>query len=269
MVNEVAATVARPTPIVIKLDTQGAVGRVGRAIAVIIVVAATFVVIGIGVAIFHAVRPATGALDALNAKMRDATRTLSLSELSKLSERGYRQVEASEPPGGWTAFDPVAGIPWISEVARAWAPDARLTRIDLALIAANGTADLTSDRQDIVGYRFSSPARIAEWERIADREVNASVPYELMVRVAQRKIMVYVHSGKPPQEALPPVLEGLPLHDLLTRARQNSKFPEHPFYSGFLIHLDRMGWVWRFQSLSQRDSIPWIRAKDAAVYPWR
>jgi hypothetical protein len=195
-------------------------------------------------------------------------RTLSLGELSTLSERGYRQVDVKAPPGGWTAFDPVEGLPWISEVARAWSADARLTRIDLGLIASNGMADLTSDRQDILGYRYSSPARIAEWQRIADREVNASVPYELMIRVAQHQILVYVHSGRPPREALPPALEGIPLHDVLTRARQSTKFPEHPFYSGFLIHLDRMGWVWRFQSLSQRDSIPWVRAKDAAIYPW-
>jgi hypothetical protein len=173
MVHEVESTVAAPAPIVIKLDTQGAAARVGRAIAIIITVVAVFIAIGIGVVIYRTLHPVSGARDAVNANALRA------------------------------------------------------------------------------------------------REVNASVPYELMIRVAQRAVMVYVHSGRPPQEPLPPTLEGMPLRDLLARARQQTTFPQHPFYSGLLIHLDRMGWVWRLQSLSQRDSIPWIRASDGAVYPWK
>jgi hypothetical protein len=43
----------------------------------------------------------------------------------------------------------------------------------------------------------------------------------------------------------------------------------HPFYEGFLIHTARTGWIWYFQSLSRRDTIPQVRARDGAVYPWR
>ena len=271
MVNEVGTPAVSPAPIVIKLDANGAASRVARTLGILAIVGGTFVAIGVGVIAFRAMRPATSALDALHTtglRSRESMRRLSLRDLATLSERGYRQVDVQEPPGGWKAFDPVAGLPWVTEVARAWNADARLTRIDLAMIAADGTADLTTDRDDTVGYRFSSPGRIAVWERVADREANASVPYELMVRVAQRAVMVYVHDGRPPQEALPPPLDGMALRDLLGRLREQPTFPQQPFYSGFLLHLDRMGWVWRFSSLSQRDSFPWIRATDGAVYPW-
>ena len=138
-------------------------------------------------------------------------------------------------------------------------------------IAADGTADLTADptgRQEVVGYRFSSPVRIADYERLADRDPNAAVPYELLIRVAGNQVDVYVHSGRPPNEPLPPALDSLPLRDILTRAHKSGRFPDHPFYSGFAIHQVRTGWTWTFQSLSGRDNIPLVRARDAAVYPW-
>jgi hypothetical protein len=177
-------------------------------------------------------------------------------------------VDAPAPPAGWTAFDPVVNVAWATDIARAWAPDARLTRIDLALIAANGTADLTTDRPENVGYRFSSPARIEQWERVADRAPDASAPYELLVRVAQRRVSLYVHSGAPPEDAIPPAMDSLPLAEVLTRAQKSGRFPHHPLYTGFLMHEARIGWVWTFQSLSRRDSVPIVRARDGAVYPW-
>jgi len=86
--------------------------------------------------------------------------------------------------------------------------------------------------------------------------------------VAGRQIGVYVHSGRPPADALPPAVESLPLRDVLTHARQSGRFPDRPFYTGFLIHEDRIGWIWTFQSLSGRDNVRIVRARDAAVYPW-
>jgi hypothetical protein len=220
-------------------------------------------------------QPALGAIDAMN---RNAGRTtipagtVTPADLPKLSERGYRNlIGAPDPFGGWTHFDPVVGVTWASLIAHFWAGDAKLTRIDLALVASDGTADLTTDatdRQEVIGYRFSSPSRIADYDRIADREANASVPYELLIRVAGRQVGVYVHSGRPPSEPLPPALDSLPLPAILTLARKSGRFPDRPFYTGFLIYQSRIGWVWTLQSLSGRDHIPIVRAHDAAVYPW-
>jgi hypothetical protein len=241
------------------------------AFAVLVIVAAVIVTTALVFAGFRRLQPALGTIDTMNrnaGRTPVPTATLALRDLPTLSERAYRQLIAPAPPGGWTGYDPVVGAAWAGEIARAWAPDARLTRIDLALIASDGSADLTTDRQDTVGYRFSSPERIARWEHIADREADASVPYELLIRVAGRQVRVYVHSGRPPAEALPPALDSLPLRDVLTHARQSARFPNRPFYTGYLIHEGRIGWVWIFQSLSGRDNVPIVRARDAAVYPW-
>jgi hypothetical protein len=44
---------------------------------------------------------------------------------------------------------------------------------------------------------------------------------------------------------------------------------DYPFYNGDMIHNDREGWVWYLQSSSQRETLPRIRARDGAVYPFR
>jgi hypothetical protein len=247
----------------------------GSLFPVLVIFAVTLVTIAIVTAVvrasFRRLHPVLSRIDEMN---RNAGRTpvggatLAMRDLPTLSEHAYRSLIAPAPPGGWTGFDPVVGATWATEIAHALAPDARLTRIDLGLIASDGSADLTVDRQETVGYRFASPSRIAQWERIADRQVDAAVPYELLIRVAGKQVDVYVHSGRPPSEALPPPLDSLPLRDVLTHAHQSGRFPDRPFYSGFLIHEGRTGWVWIFQSLSGRDNIPIVRARDAAVYPW-
>jgi hypothetical protein len=132
MVNEVSSSA--PQPIVIKLDAGRHVARAGKSIAVVILVAVAFMLIGVGVITYQAMRPATGAIDIVRRealRARAAMRPLSLTDLPTLNERGHRQLNVAPPPGGWKTFDPVAGVPWASEIALAWAPDARLTRIDL------------------------------------------------------------------------------------------------------------------------------------------
>jgi hypothetical protein len=44
---------------------------------------------------------------------------------------------------------------------------------------------------------------------------------------------------------------------------------DYPFYNGDMIPNDREGWVWYLQSSSQRQTLPRIRARDGAVYPFR
>ncbi len=243
----------------------------GSFFAVFSIFAAVAVTTAVIVWSWHRMLPMLGAIDDMNrnaGRTPVPTATLAMRDLPTLAEPTYRALITPAPPTGWTGFDPVVGVTWASEIARAWAPDARLTRIDLGLIASDGSADLTADREETVGYRFSSPSRIAQWSRIADREADATVPFELLIRVAGKQVAVYVHNGRPPSEALPPPLDSLPLRDVLTHAHQSGRFPDRPFYTGFLIHETRIGWVWTFQSLSGRDNVPIVRAHDAAVYPW-
>jgi hypothetical protein len=274
VVHEISLTRPIPTPVAARPPAQR-YERSGSIWPILILFGILLLMFILGVLAFQRLHPTLVKIDAMN---RNAGRTpiaggtVSIAELSKLAEHGYRQIIAPPPPfTGWTGFDPVAGVSWARIFANSWSPDARLTRIDLALVAADGTADLTTDatdRQEVVGYRFSSPSRIADYERIADREANAAVPYELLIRIAGKQVGVYVHSGRPPNEPLPPTLDSLPLRDIMTHAHQSGRFPDRPFYTGFLIYQQRIGWTWTFASLSGRDNIPIVRAKDAAVYPW-
>ncbi len=243
----------------------------GSFFAVFAIFAAVAVTTAVVVWSWHRMLPMLGAIDEMNrnaGRTPVPTATLAMRDLPTLAEPTYRALIAPAPPTGWTGFDPVVGVAWASEIARAWAPDARLTRIDLGPIASDGSADLTADREEVVGYRFASPARIAQWQQIADRQADATSPFELFIRVAGKQVGVYVHNGRPPSEALPPTLDSLPLRDVLAHVRRSGRFPDRPFYTGFLIHESRIGWVWTFQSLSGHDTVPIVRARDAAVYPW-
>ena len=154
-------------------------------------------------------------------------------------------------------------------MARGWQADARLTRIDVTRATPAGVVDLNATPEDTVGYRFVAPSKVEEWSKIADRESNARVPYELMLRIAQRKTVAHITTGRPPSGTLPPTsVDSRRLGDLLATAKRGRGFVEYPLYSGYLIHNDREGWVWYLQSLSRREPLPRVRARDGAVYPY-
>jgi hypothetical protein len=273
IVNDLPSRAPAPQPIVVTLDVGKAAAQLGRGakIAVGIGLGVAGLVIAFGV--LRAVRPITGALEDVRRQadaMDERMRALAPAELATVGESGWRAVTAPAPPGGWTAFDPVRGLGWATTIARAWAGDATLTRIDVSRASAAGVVNLAGELEDSVGYRFVSPARIADWERRADREVNAQAAYELMMRIAREKVTANVVSGRPStRERTVRDPDSLPLAEVLARARKNARFGDYPFYAGYLIHLDREGWVWYLSSLSGRESMPRVRARDGAVFPYR
>jgi hypothetical protein len=168
VVHEISITRPIPTPAAAR-PAAPRYQRSGSIWPVLILFGIILMMFILGVLAFQRLHPTFAKIDAMN---RNAGRTpipagtVSIAELPRLSERGYRQIIAPPtPPSGWTGFDPVVGVAWASIFATAWSPDAKLTRIDLALIASDGTADLTTDatdRQEVVGYRFlrtSDPRR--------------------------------------------------------------------------------------------------------------
>ena len=137
-------------------------------------------------------------------------------------------------------------------------------------VSAAGTLDLAAGADDVAGYRFVSPARIDEWNRIADREASARVGYELMIKAAQKKVTAYLNRGRPSSRDLPPPkVDALRLGDAIAAAKRGRGFVEYPFYNGYLVYLEREGWVWYLQGLSQRETLPRVRARDGAVYPYK
>ena len=49
--------------------------------------------------------------------------------------------------------------------------------------------------------------------------------------------------------------------------RKGRGFQDRPYYSAYMIHLPREGWVWYFSSPSG-DSFPRVRARDGRPYPY-
>lgn len=258
----------------IVLDLRGTGAPLSRAAKRAIRIGIGLAALVVAFGILRAIRPITETIEQVNqqaADMNELLRPLAPAELAKLETGGWRTVQADAPPSGWAAFDPVRGIEWASGVARAWAADARLTRIDVSRVSAEGLMNLSAEGEDRVGYRFVSPARIAGWDARADREVNAQAVYGLTLELARERVRANVTRGRPGHRdrvSLPPP-DSLPLGELLARAKRSRRFSEYPFYAGYLTHLDRDGWVWYLSSLSRRETLPRVRARDGAVHPYR
>jgi hypothetical protein len=248
----------------------------GTAIAVVVV---AIVVVMLGWAAWvvdSAVSTTRTVTTALTREASEATAaaaaraTLAPADLASLDGNGgWRTIAVTPPPGDWSHVDPVTAVAWAREVARAWSPDALLHRVDVKQVAADGTIDLTTADAEL-GFRYVSPARIAAWEAEADRKGDVEGVYGLMMIVRAREARVLVERGRPDGSRYP--AEGaasLPMAELLARARRNRAWMPKPFYQGYLIRLDDEGWVWYLGSLSGRDSLPRVRARDGRVWPYR
>lgn len=197
-------------------------------------------------------------------RLADSRRALAPAELANLTEYGWKTVDTPPPPGGFAAFEPVAALPWAMAIARAWAADAVLTRIDVGRVAGTGSIDLSGEETS--GYRFSSPARALRWRQETDAGTKSTTPTALMLQVQGTAVKVLADvAGR--DEPPAPGAVSLPLPQILTRARAGKGFGDRPYYAGYLIHLPREGWVWYFRAPSG-DSFPRVRARDGKVFPY-
>lgn len=194
----------------------------------------------------------------------ETRRSVTPAELSDLIDAGWKTVDTPPPPGGYAAFEPVAALPWAMAIGRAWAEDAVLTRIDIGRVSSSGVVDLSG--AETSGYRFASPARARRWKQDTDSGGRSHTSTELMLQVQGTAVKALAGVAGRTEPAAPAAVS-LPLPDVLQRARAGKGFGERPFYSGYLIHLPREGWVWYFGAPSG-DSFPRVRARDAKVYPY-
>lgn len=194
----------------------------------------------------------------------DRRRPLALTELATLTESAWKTVDAPPPPGGADGFEPDAALPWAMSIARAWASDAVLTRIDVGRVDTNGRVDLSGE--DVSGYRFRSPARERLWKQEQDAGSRSTTPTAMLLQIRGDAAQVLLDADRR-DDPIPPAPASLPLPDLLTKAKTRKGFADRPFYAGYMIHLPREGWVWYFRTPSG-DSFPRVRARDGRVYPY-
>jgi hypothetical protein len=284
-VNDFTQGEVTSPPATIKVDVGGA-SRASSAGAVIATVVLVVIAMVFGT-IFYIVRTVmrpvndvvqtvTGQVPQLKEMAQVARQAQALAHPAKVKPSdlangtlGWVELDVPVPASGWSTFEPVTDLRWAREIAQAWQADARLSRIDVDRLKDTGTVDVTAGPDNAAGYRFESPSQIAAWERIADRDSHAAVGYELMIKLAEQKVRALVVKGEPRgARAAAEDVDSHPLPELLALAAKDPHFVPHPFFTGYMIHLDRDGWVWYLNDLSHRESLPRIRARDGALYPY-
>jgi hypothetical protein len=247
--------------------------RVGRR-AVWVVTIAVIVIVGVS-ALVPALMSLRLAQDAMSVARTlpsattsrpDPRRSMAPADLAAVTlGGGWKVLETAPPPGGFADFDPVAGIPWAMAIARAWASDAALIRVDVGRVAASGAVDVSGEQGS--GYRFMSPGRRQRWINETDAGAKSLTATGLMIDVKGGEVRALPHEER--QDAAPPAPTSLPLAEVLDRARRGRGFEDKPYYAGYLIHLPREGWVWYFRPISGTSGYPRVRATDGRTYPYR
>lgn len=191
-----------------------------------------------------------------------AKRTYAPADLARTRERGWLELRPAPPPTPYGAFEPVACLPWALTVAQGWALDAGLERIDVKRLRPDGLVNVEDDQDAEVMYRFLSPAQLREYGRLSELNSQAKVPYGFFLRIEKGHATALINEGKPhADDQIPEHPKALPLPRLLEIAKSTGRFPEKPFYAGYLIRLRDEGWVWYLNSLSGRDSLPRLSAE--------
>jgi hypothetical protein len=198
---------------------------------------------------------------------RQPDSALAPAALATITQFGWNALDVPPPPGGFDAFEPVAVLPWAMDIAQAWASDAVLTRIDIGRVDTTGVVNLSGETTS--GYRFASPGRQLRWKQETDAGSKSLTRTGMMLQIQGSTVRALLEEGRNSNERpAPPPANVLPLPEVLSRAKaRRHGVTDRPFYSGYMIHLPREGWVWYFSAPSG-DSFPRARATDGRTYPY-
>ncbi len=266
-----ASTAATPIVVTLGRPAQRSVRTV-----VLAILSVVLLITGIGIYIaLEATRGATRMVERLSTIPTTTQRPTTARErerlkpdaLATITQFGWFDLDVPPPPGGFDAFEPVAALPWAMDIARGFASDAALTRIDVGRVDTTGVIDL--DGESTTGYRFSSPGRLARWKQETDAGSRSQTRAGMMLQIQGTTVRALLEEGhNRADRPAPAPAKVLPLPELLARAKNGRNgVPDRPFYSGYMIHLPREGWVWYFSAPSG-DSFPRARATDGRTYPY-
>jgi hypothetical protein len=185
---------------------------------------------------------------------------------------GHHALDVAPPPGGYASVDPLAALRWALPIAQAWETDARLERIDVSRLRPDGTINVQDDVDAELRFRFLSPSAVLRLRQQARVQADARGPVGFWVTVKGGQPSVFADQ-RPAQavrgEEVPPYPQkALPLPTLFEQPAVRALASDLPFLKGYLISLERDGWVWYFSSLAN-ESLPRVRATDGAVWPYR
>jgi hypothetical protein len=278
VVNDIAAAGAAPITIAIDpADATRVVRRAGGVAAMVVFVPVAVALVAAGFGIYMAVRTVSPATKSATVSTASSTapeakrRSIAPADLATTGNSGWQALDVSPPSSGWATFEPVGDLNWAMAIAKAWRPDARLTRIDVSRLTPQGTVNLAGSADDSAGYRFESPSQREEWIRSARQgEAKPEAGFELMLKASQQAITGLVTKGKPSgRDVPPPPADILPLGQLMSASRRKPAFAQPSFFDGYMIYNEREGWVWYLTGRGFDESLPRLRARDGAPYPYR
>lgn len=253
-------------PVVVQIGGASA-GRAGRRLGAILLVVGVFIAVVTLVPLWLAFRMGSSVIERTTSTIpsRVDRPVLAPADLAAVpAGQGWKRLDVPPPPGGFDSFDPVAGIAWAITIGRAWAADATLTRVDVGRVAATGAIDLAGEHPS--GYRLTSAGRLAQRKKDTDTGTRSDVGTELLLQLKDGSVRALVTESR---ETAPPAAPvSLGLERILGGARKGQGFVDRPFYTGYMIHLPREGWVWYFSTPSG-DGLPRVRARDGRAYPYR
>ena len=188
-------------PVVMEIGPN--VRRGGERIAGLIVAAVVLVVAGGLYVAYRAMDTAREAVNRATSGIPPTTpakaRSVAPAELATSTGSGWQVLDVPPTPGGFDAFDPVAALPWALDIARAWASDAALTRIDVARVDTTGVVNLSGESMS--GYRFRSPGRQTRWKQEADTGSPSLTRTGLMLRLRGGAVEALLEQGRNDDES--------------------------------------------------------------------
>lgn len=184
---------------------------------------------------------------------------------------GHHPIDVTPPAAGYAALDPLAALPWAVTIAQAWESDAQIERIDVKRLHPDGTLNVQDDMEAELRYRFVSPSAVTRLRQRARVQSGADEAVGFWVTIKGGQPTVYA-DRRPAQavrdeEAPAYPQSAIPLPTLFAKPAVRTLTADLPFLKGYLISLEREGWVWYFSSLAN-ESLPRVRAIDGAVWPY-
>lgn len=166
----------------------------------------------------------------------------SAADLATVDASGWFLIDDTDMPGGYDNVDPAVVAPWLDSLARAWATDARLQRVGVSGVRADGSLDLRERRDWDVDFRYFSPARRESYRKLAEVS-ETDFKTEIRFWIREGEVVALLSTVGMSTEAVdaPPIVPSCPLPTVF--AAWATTMPKRPFYDA-TMRWRRGRWRW-------------------------
>lgn len=220
----------------------------------------------IGVLVFNALRrqlPQASGGNVIQQMAHSLGLKVKPADLAGLQDHQWVDLDVAQPLA-WYALDPAAKLPWARSLALQWAPDARLSEVEVQRLGPDGYLALNRDSLANVIYTFESRDKVRQSLQERARQTG-DIQHGLRIRLSHAGIAAQPLYGFAPDLPPPevPALQAMPL--LMGTVLQAQRLPEQPAYNAALRPRPNGDWAWTLTPIASRGSAT-IRASDGKLY---